>query len=139
VPAIDFRRVLIKSIGELQHGLYSPERVTRELAILDHIARHHGLGDFFRSAVRTTRRYAAKRPLEGDAFSTSMLVLDAAACGIENIFDAAYFAHFAHGFAARSLVPDALHAAVRSLRYRLASMRRGDPFPPATSWQQGPA
>lgn len=138
-PAINFRHVLLNSIGELKHGLYSPDRIARELAILDQIATHHGLGDFFRSTVRTTRRHAAKKPLEGDAFSPSMLVLDAAACGIENIFDAAYFARFAHELTARPLLPDVLRALVRSIRYRLASARNGDRFPPETAWRLEPA
>jgi hypothetical protein len=135
-PTIDFRRVLLKSIGELQHGLYSADRTARELSILDRIASHHGLGDFFRSTVRSARRHAIKKPLEGDAFSPSMVVLDAAACGIENIVDAAYFARFAHEVAARPLLPEAMRALVRSARYRLASLRKGDPFPPESSWRQ---
>ena len=135
VPSIDFRRVLLNAIGELKHGLYSAERIARELSILDRIATHHGQGDFFRATVRSTRRRAAKKPLEGDAFSTSMLVLDAEVCGIENIFDAAYFARFAHGLASRPFLPDAFHALIRSLRYRLASIRDGDPFPPESAWR----
>jgi len=138
-PTIDFQSVLLKSIGELQHGLYSADRTARELSILDCIATHHGLGDFFRKSVRSARRHAAKKPLEGDAFSPSMLVLDAAACGIENIVDAAYFACFAHEIAARSLVPEALRALIRSVRYRLASLRKGESFPPESSWRQGTA
>jgi hypothetical protein len=127
-PEIDFRQVLLKSIEELRHGLYSEERVTRELAILDRIAEQHGLLEFFRAAVRSTRRFAPKAPLEADAVSPSMIVLDAAACGVADIFDAAYFARFAHEVASRPLFRTVWQAVVRSIRYRLASIRKGEPF-----------
>jgi len=135
-PSIDFKQVLLKSVGELKHGLYASDRVSRELAILDHIAKRHGLSDFFRSTIQGSRRHAAKQPLEGDAFSPSMVVLDAAACGIQNIFDAAYFAQFVHGAAGRPLARDVWRALIRSLRYRLASMHQGEPFPPESAWRE---
>ena len=134
-PDIDYRQVLLRSIEELRHGLYSGDRVSRELAILDRIADQHGLLDFFRQTVRSTQRFKPKSRLEGDAFSPSMLVLDGEACGIHDIVEAAHFAYHAHMVAARPLLGTVWKAVVRSLRYRLASARIGGEFPPAAEWQ----
>ena len=135
VPDIDYRQVLLRAIEELRHGLYSGDRISRELAILDRIADQHGLLNFYRQRVRSMRRLAPKSRLEGDAISPSMLVLDGEACGINDIVDAAHFAHHAHIVAARPLLATAWQAAVRSLRYRLASVSVGGEFPPAAEWQ----
>lgn len=134
-PTIDFRQLLLKAIGELRHGLYSTARIPRELAILDRIAEQHGLQDFFRSTVSTTARFAPKTRLDGDAISPSMLVLDAEPCGVHDLVDAAHFTHFAYTAASRPLVGTAIQALVRSVRYRLSSVRKGAAFPPVTEWQ----
>jgi hypothetical protein len=134
-PAIDFQQVLLKSIEEMRHGLYSADRISRELAILDRIADQHGLLHFYRDAVRSTPRFAPKSRLEGDAVSPSMIVLDGDACGIHDIVDAAHFSYFAHVAASRPLLGTAMRAIVRSVRYRLASVRKGPDFPPGSEWQ----
>src|SRR5205823_6673905 len=80
VPPIDFRSLLQKSLSELQDGLFAYDRVARELSILYGIAQHHGLGDFFRQLVRGARRNKRK-PLEGNAISSSRIYLDASQHG----------------------------------------------------------
>ncbi len=139
MPTIDFRQVLLKSIEELRHGLFSEARICRELAILDRIAEQHDLQDFFRQTVRSTQRFAPKSPYLGDGFSPSMVVLDAAACGIADIVDASHFARYAHQLASRPLLSAAWKALKGSVRYRFASKKAGGPFPPSSEWQVDPA
>jgi hypothetical protein len=133
-PEIDYRQVLLKSIEELRHGLYSEGRVTRELEILDRIAEQHNLLDFYRHAVLSSRRYAPKSRLEGDAISPSKLLLEGEFCGIHDVFDAAHFAYFAHAVASRPLMARAWQTLARSVRYRLASVRLGGHFSVPSEW-----
>lgn len=134
-PPLDMKRVLTKSVDELAHGLYAEGRLQRELRILDAIAQQHGLAAEFRRMVSKGRRYAVKQPLAGDGISPQMVFLDADDLGIRDIVDAAHFARLAHRVASKA-TPGAAVAALRnSLRYKLTSMRRGDPFPDAATWQ----
>jgi len=132
-PVLDFREVLLKSLAELQDGLFAHERATRELSILYRIAEYHGLGKFFRHLVRGARRNT-RRALEGNAISPKRIYLDASQLGIENVLDAAHFAYNAHAMSA-TLRPSTLwRALTNSLRYRLMSLQRGAAFPDEAEW-----
>ena len=74
-PKIDIRKVLIKAIKELSHGLYGEERICRELSILNKIAEKHGLGPFFRDKVSRSKRFVKKVPFEGDGINASAFFL----------------------------------------------------------------
>ncbi|HYC50274.1 MAG TPA: glycosyltransferase family A protein [Gemmatimonadaceae bacterium] len=123
-PSLDMRRVLRKSLVELQDGLFAQDRIARELTILHGIARHHGLEDYFRTAIQDTRRNA-RRPLEGNAFSPKRVYLNADDLGIENVLDAAYFAYYAHSASSAFTGPALLRAIANSVRYKTFSLRRG--------------
>lgn len=133
VPRIDFRDVLLKGLAEIQDGLFAYDRTVRELSILYGIAMHHGLGDFFRAKVRSTRRNARK-PLEGNAISPKRVYIDATQQKIENVFDAAYFAYFAHAMSSSLSSGTVWNALTNSARYRMLSIKKGAPFPDESEW-----
>lgn len=136
-PKIDFQQLLVIALAELQDGLFADDRVARELSILHGVATHHNLGDFFRERVRRMRRNT-RRPLEGNAINPSRIYLDATRLRIENVFDAAYFAYFAHATSASFGLATFWNAIKNSARYRTLSMRKGGVFPKESEWM-GPA
>jgi glycosyltransferase involved in cell wall biosynthesis len=133
-PPIDFKLLLKKGLAELSHGLYSEDRVARELSILNGIAEHHGLGPHFRESVRKAHRRMNIAPYEGNGVKMDSIILDCSQLGIEDIVDAAYAAHlFMRGTAELSGAA-VWKMIVNSLAYRIRSWRRGDPFPPESEW-----
>ena len=132
-PEIDFRRVLLKSLEELEDGLLDTHRVARQLTILHRIAEKHGLAEYFRRQVSKTRQNSRK-PLEGNAISPSRLYIDGTQNGIENVHDAAYFAYYAHAMAATVGASTLWHAVTNSVKYRLLSTKKGACFPQETDW-----
>jgi hypothetical protein len=134
--SIDFKQLLVKSVRELGHGLYGDERICRELGILNRIAEFHGLGGFFQDQVRRTIRARSRRPFEGTGVNATSLLLDASAYQIHNVLDAAYAAQAIYNIYADAAPVTAFTVLARSVRYKLAARRRGDPFPPPESWMQ---
>ncbi|MFY7865819.1 glycosyltransferase family 2 protein [Roseateles sp.] len=132
-PPIDYRQMLQRALSELEDGQFAGERMTRELVILDAIAEHHGLGAFFRGEVGT-RRKNLRRPLEGNAISPKRLYFDASRLGIENVYDAAFVAHYIHKAAPEFSLSTAWNFLSNSLKYRLLSFKKGAPFPPHSEW-----
>lgn len=133
-PPIDYRRVLMKSLDELAHGLYGEDRLVRELRILNQIAEHHGLGAMFRERVRSSVRFRKKKPFEGNGLKPRQIFLDCNQLGIRNVFDAAYVAYYFTRFAREVTMSSLAGMVVNSIRYRLRSMRRGAPFPKESEW-----
>jgi hypothetical protein len=133
-PRIDYRSLLAKALSELQDGLFAHDRMVRELRILDAIASHHSLGDFFRAKVKGTRRNK-RAVLAGNAASTTRLYFDAAPLGVENIVDAAYFAYYAHRTAGALSVSAVMKALSNSVRYRTLAWGDGGSFPEEKGWR----
>ena len=131
---INYRELLLKSLDELAHGLYAEDRLARELEILNQIAERHGLGAFFRQRVRDTRRYKVKKPFEGNGISPTLFFIDCSMFEVQDIFDAAYVAHYIHQFASRVTFSNVWNMLARSLGYRLRSFRKGDGFPGESEW-----
>ncbi len=133
VPPIDYRSLLIKSLSELQDGLFSSSRVTRELKILNGVAEHHGLGEFFRAKVRASHRNTRKA-LEGNALSPKRVYIDGTEFGIRDVVDAGYFAYYAHSLSGGLTGSTIWKTLANSVRYRLRSLERGTGFPPEREW-----
>ncbi len=133
VPPIDYRNLLHKSLDELADGQYATDRMARELAILYRIAKHHGLGEFFRKRVKVARKNTRK-PLEGNAISPKRIYLNGSQYGIHNVFDAAYVAHYMYQFASKATLSSAWNMITNSLYYRLRTIRMGARFPAETEW-----
>jgi glycosyltransferase involved in cell wall biosynthesis len=133
-PQIDYRRMLTKSIAELSHGLYGGDRICRELAILNRIADQHGLGHLFRETVRRARRKPPKAQFAGSGIGPKAFYFDATTLRIRDIFDAAYAAHNYYELIANGSPESILAAVSNSVKYRLASLGRGAPFPQEAEW-----
>lgn len=135
-PPIDFRKMLLQGVRELANGLFGDTRIRRELAILDRIAERHGLGGFFREAVRGSVRRRTRTPFEGSGASRSTLFLDGDAYHLHNIVDAAYAAQCIDQ-ALSDLRPSVIGKMLaHSLQYRLRAAGKGSPFPPPSEWER---
>lgn len=134
-PPIDYRQLLQCALSELEDGQFALERISRELVILEAIAEHHGLGEFFRKEV-SKRHQNLRRPLEGNAISPKRLYLDASKLGIENVYDAAFVAHFLHKAAPELSLATAWQFLTNSLGYRMLSFKKGAPFPRPSEWHR---
>jgi hypothetical protein len=132
-PAIDFRQLLLKGLAELRDGQFAHDRIARELSILYGIAEHHGLGDFFRQLVRRAHQNARK-PLEGNAISPRRVYIDGNQHEIANVFDAAYFAYYAHALSATLTASTLWKTLKNSVQYRVRSLQRGASFPEESEW-----
>jgi glycosyltransferase involved in cell wall biosynthesis len=132
--SIDYRQLLIKSLNEMAHGLYGEDRICRELKILNAIAERHGLGEFFRKLVEKSIRYRSRRPFEGTGINAQYFLINARACEIGNIVEAAYAVHTFCNLYSKASLDSVFKFLGRSLWYRISSMRRGGPFPPQESW-----
>lgn len=135
-PPIDYRQVLLNGLKELSHGLYGEERICRELAILDHIAELHGLGDFFRNKVRSSKRYRQRLPFAGNGINSSAFLFDASNFKICNIFDAAYAAQTIYNIYSNVALKSLISVTASSLEYRLNAMRKGNSFPHESEWRK---
>lgn len=133
LPPVDYRSLLVQSLAELQDGLLSASRVTRELRILNGVAEHHGLGNFFRARVRASHRNT-RRALEGNAVSPKRLYIDGSKFGIRDVVDAGYFAYYAHSMSGGLTGATIWKTLANSARYRLRSIERGAAFPPESEW-----
>jgi hypothetical protein len=133
-PVLEMRDVLLKGLAELRDGLYPGDRIAQQLRILDGIARYHGLEDFFRRHVAAARRNR-RQTLEGNAVSPTRVYLDATTLGIENVFDAAYFAYYAHSLSGAANMTAVWRAIVNSANYRVLSARKGAAMPDEPMWR----
>jgi hypothetical protein len=136
VPPIDYRRLLQKGIGELANGLYGDERIVRELRILSRIADQHGLGEFYRNAVRRTPRRKDRELFKGTGVNAKGVLLSARAFGIRNIFDAAYATQNAYQMFVELRPRSLLRTLTRSAGYRWRALGGAMPFPPESAWNE---
>lgn len=134
IPPIDYRTVLLRALSELAHGMFGAERVARELSILDVIAAHHGLGEFFRAQVARSTRHKPRAPFEGTGINASVWFVDAGTYRLRNVVDAAYATKYLYQAYVDLQPSRVIKAVARSARYRLAALGRGDSFPPPREW-----
>lgn len=133
-PAIDFKQMIMKSIEELAHGLYSENRLNRELKILYEIAVYHGLEDFYINALAKKRKYAKKNPIEGNAFAVNHLFLDCTLFEINDIVEAGYTVSLMYRILPQTSIKTIFKAITNSIRFKLNSIKKGDKFPEKSTW-----
>ena len=133
-PPIDFKRVIQKSIEELAHGLYSDNRLDRELKILYNIAVHQGLEAFFLKSLSEKRKYVKKNPIEGNALAVNRLFLDCTLYEINDILEAAYTVSLMYRILPKISIRAFFNAIANSIRFKINSRKKGDNFPPQSSW-----
>lgn len=130
---IDYKKLLSYAINELSDGLFSHEKINRELNILYRIAELHSLGDFFiRKVSRKARN--SRKVLEGSAMSPDRIYLHAEKFNIHNVFDASYAAFNLSEFSSSIDAKFGSDIISKSIRYKLMSYKRGESFPDASEW-----
>jgi len=132
--SIDYRLLLSKAVGELSNGLYSDERLGRELAILRNIAEKHGISSFFRRLLRDSKRFVTKPYFAGSGVRPGQILLDGESFGIKDIVDAAFFTRAYVNVSVAAGVAPAFRALFRSVGYKLRSLRRAGGFPDESTW-----
>ncbi len=134
-PAINFKKMIIKSIEELSHGLYSDNRLERELKILYEIAKHHRLEKFYVKAIAKKRKYVKKTPIEGNALSLNRLFLDCTLYQINDILDAAYTVSIMYRILPNTSFRTIFDAILNSFKFKINSNKIGGSFPNKSTWQ----
>jgi glycosyltransferase involved in cell wall biosynthesis len=132
--AIDFQLVLLKGLVELSFGMYSDERIGRELSILHQIAIMHKLEDFFLKKVKSIKRYRKRSPFTGNGVNAYGIYLDGAAYNLHNVFDAAYAAQSICQVYSDLTSPSMFADLARSFAYRIRAMKKGGAFPEKSEW-----
>ena len=133
-PQINFKELILKSLEELAHGLYSDNRLDRELKILYEIAKYHGLEEFYIKAIVKKRKYVKKKPIEGNAIAVNRLFLDCTLFEINNILEASYTVSLMYRILPKTSVTTFAKAILNSIRFKLNSMKKGDNFPDKSKW-----
>jgi glycosyltransferase involved in cell wall biosynthesis len=133
-PPIDFKSMILKSIEELAHGLYSDNRLDRELKILYEIAAYHGLEEFYLKALSGKRKYVKKNPLEGNAIAINRIFLDCTLYEINDILQASYTVSLMYRILPKTSLSTLSKAILNSIRFKLNSMKKGDNFPDKSKW-----
>lgn len=87
---ISYDKVLDKSLSELCDGLFSEQKISRELEILSNISRYSNLYEKYLENLRIKRRNS-RSVLTGDAISLVLIYIDCKSRNINNVFDAANF------------------------------------------------
>ena len=130
---INWQDVIVKSIAELKNGLWSKDKVSRELKIVYEIAKFHNLEALFNETLERTTR-DLRTPLAGNAISSKMIFIDANHLGVKNIFDAAYAAYSAHKIFPALGIGLIKSFISNSFAYWRQGKKIGDKFPDRAQW-----
>jgi hypothetical protein len=87
---ISIENVIAKSLAELCDGLFSRDKINRELEILIQISKYHNKYNFLLNQLSQMRRNS-RTLLTGDAISANFIYLDMNSKNINNVFEAANF------------------------------------------------
>ena len=134
-PKINYKKLILKCIDELAHGLYGDNRIDRELKIIYEIAVYHDLKDFYLKALSKKNRYAKKKPIEGNALSINQLFLDCSFFEINDILEAAYTVSLMYRIMPKTTIRLIFNAIVNSIIFKIKSKRKGDNFPINELWK----
>jgi glycosyltransferase involved in cell wall biosynthesis len=134
-PEINFKEMIEKGIEELAHGLYSDNRLDRELKILFEIAVYHGLEDFYLITLAKKRKYAKKKPIEGNALALNRLFLDCTLYEINDILEASFTVSLVYRILPRTSLKTIIKAILNSIKFKMNSKKKGDNFPEQSKWR----
>lgn len=129
IQKIDFRFLLNRCFDELAHGLYSENRLKRELQILSKVADYHGLQDHFKDLLANKKRYIKKAPIEGNAISPNNVFIDCSLYEINNVLEASYLVSSIHQILPKTTIKIILKAFYKSLVFKIKSKISGGKFP----------
>jgi glycosyltransferase involved in cell wall biosynthesis len=123
VSPIDYKKLILNSIKELEDGLYPEDRLLREIEIIRNIAIKHNLLDYFEAVLKKSYRNC-RRPLEGNAISPRLVYLDAKDFKVNNVFEASYFIQSMRNIYPRVGIKLCIRMLVNSFIYRLLSFKK---------------
>lgn len=134
IHQIDFKFLLVKCFDELAHGLYSENRLNRELQILSKIADYHGLNDYFKDLLANKKRYIKKSPIEGNAIGPNNVFIDCSLYEINDILEASYLVSSIYQIFPKTTFKTIFKALYKSLHYKIKSNISGGKFPDKIQW-----
>lgn len=123
VAPIDYRKLIVNSLKELEDGHFPEDRLSREIEIIRNIANKHNLLDYFEDVLKKSYRNG-RSPLEGNAISPRLVYLDAKDFKVNNVFEASYFIQCMRNIYPRLGLKLITSMLVNSLRYRLLSFKK---------------
>lgn len=88
VVDVDFKQVLAKALNELA-SRYADNTLERELAILEAIAKHHKLTEYYQQLLDKQKRKSTIPQYRLWAISKNNIYIDAKEFGVSNVFEAA--------------------------------------------------
>jgi glycosyltransferase involved in cell wall biosynthesis len=122
VPNLNYKTLIDQSIGELCHGIYSKERISRELCIIKNIAKFHGLENYFEQSINNKYRYRSRSPIEGTAINFNSLFIDAKKLNINNIYEATIIAGLINSLINSFSIKSFILVIVKSISYKIKSL-----------------
>lgn len=132
---IDFKFLLERCFDELAHGLYSENRLNRELQILSKIADYQGIADYFKQLLARKKRYIKKSPIEGNAIGPNNIFLDCSLYEIDNILEASYLVTSLYQIFPKTTFRTICKAFYKSFVYKIKSNISGGKFPKEVEWK----
>lgn len=117
---IDYKKLIVNSIKELEDGLFPEDRLSREIEIIKNIAIKHKLLGFFEDVLKKSYRNG-RNPLEGNAISPRLVYLDAKDFKVNNVFEASYFIQSIRNVYPRVGIKLLTSMLINSLKYRFLS------------------
>jgi glycosyltransferase involved in cell wall biosynthesis len=123
IAPIEYKKLIVNSIKELQDGLYPEDRLSREIEIIKNIAIRHNLLKFFEEVLKKSYRNG-RIPLEGNAISPRLLYLDAKDFKVNNVFEASFFIQSTRNIYPKVGMKLIVSMFVNSLRYRFFSFKK---------------
>lgn len=124
VPKINYKILIDKSINELSHGIYSKERVSRELNIIKNIAKFHGLENYFEEKIKNQSRYQSRKPIEGSAINLNGIFIDGCKFNINNIYEATIMAGLIKSIINNISIIGAISVLKKSIFYKVNSLKK---------------
>ncbi|MBP3060774.1 glycosyltransferase family 2 protein [Ectopseudomonas oleovorans] len=121
---IDYTDLLSKSLDELANGLYSTDRIAREIRILINIAKQHGLSDYINKLIDSKWKYIERSDFDGDGANLNAVFIGCNDTFIKNILDAAYFVQSTALLRNKLKVKEIINGIVSSLRYKISARKR---------------
>ena len=122
---INYEDVIKKSIKELAHGLYSDERVKRELEIIESIAKHHKISNLFNEVLIKARKFNNHVPFSGNGINTKYIFFNAKDLNIGNVLDASRMVESISSLYSAFSIGKIANAFLRSLIYKIKSLKLG--------------
>ena len=123
VASIDYKKLIVNSIKELEDGNYSENRLSREIKIIRNIAIKHDLLYYFEKVLKRSFRNGRRR-LVGNAISPRLVYMDAKEFKVNNVFEASYFIQSMRNIYPRLGIKLIISMLVNSVRYRLLSFKK---------------